>query len=37
MDILFNNAGIYFIKRLADIELAEWNRMMAINVTGVFH
>lgn len=36
IDILFNNAGIYFIKPLADIELAEWNRMMAINVTGVF-
>lgn len=36
IDILFNNAGIYFIKPLADIEIEEWNRMISINVTGVF-
>lgn len=34
--MLFNNAGIYIIKPLAEIELAEWNRLMSINVTGVF-
>lgn len=36
IDILFNNAGIYIIKPLADITLDEWNRLMTINVTGVF-
>ncbi|MDQ6600883.1 SDR family NAD(P)-dependent oxidoreductase [Bacillus salipaludis] len=36
VDVLFNNAGIYIIKPLAEIELEEWNRLMAINVTGVF-
>ncbi|MFS0557770.1 SDR family NAD(P)-dependent oxidoreductase [Brevibacillus sp. 179-C9.3 HS] len=36
VDILFNNAGIYMIKPLAEITLEEWNRLMAINVTGVF-
>ncbi len=36
VDILFNNAGIYKIKPLAEIELNEWNRLMSINVTGVF-
>ncbi|MFC8684301.1 SDR family NAD(P)-dependent oxidoreductase [Brevibacillus porteri] len=36
VDILFNNAGIYIIKPLADITVEEWNRLMAINVTGVF-
>ncbi|MFC7394763.1 SDR family NAD(P)-dependent oxidoreductase [Scopulibacillus cellulosilyticus] len=36
VDVLFNNAGIYIIKPVADIELEEWNRLMSINVTGVF-
>ena len=36
IDVLFNNAGIYIIKPLAEIELDEWNRLMSINVTGVF-
>jgi NAD(P)-dependent dehydrogenase (short-subunit alcohol dehydrogenase family) len=36
VDILFNNAGIYKIKPLAEIALDEWNRLMSINVTGVF-
>lgn len=36
VDILFNNAGIYIIKPLAEIELSDWNRLMSINVTGVF-
>ncbi|MCA1028409.1 MULTISPECIES: SDR family NAD(P)-dependent oxidoreductase [Cytobacillus] len=36
VDILFNNAGIYLIKPLAEIELEEWNKLMAINVGGVF-
>ncbi|WP_152393622.1 SDR family NAD(P)-dependent oxidoreductase [Paenibacillus guangzhouensis] len=36
IDILFNNAGIYIIKPLAEITIEEWNRLMGINVTGVF-
>ncbi|MBA2937102.1 glucose 1-dehydrogenase [Paenibacillus sp. CGMCC 1.16610] len=36
IDILFNNAGIYFIKPLAETTVEEWNRMMSINVTSVF-
>lgn len=36
VDVLFNNAGIYIIKPLAEIELDDWNRLMSINVTGVF-
>ncbi|MGG0936369.1 glucose 1-dehydrogenase [Brevibacillus centrosporus] len=36
VDILFNNAGIYIIKPLAEITLDDWNRLMSINVTGVF-
>ncbi|MGO4349700.1 SDR family NAD(P)-dependent oxidoreductase [Paenibacillus sp. MCAF9] len=36
IDILFNNAGIYFIKPLAEMTLDEFNRMMSINVTSVF-
>ena len=34
IDILAANAGIYPHIRLADIEVADWNRVMAINVTG---
>ena len=36
LDILFNNAGIYMIKPLTEITLEDWNKLMAINVTGVF-
>lgn len=36
IDVLFNNAGIYIIKPLTAIEVDEWNRLMSINVTGVF-
>ncbi len=36
IDILLNNAGIYIIKPLIDTTVEEWNRLMAINVTGTF-
>ncbi|WP_195572293.1 SDR family NAD(P)-dependent oxidoreductase [Paenibacillus sp. 1001270B_150601_E10] len=36
IDVLFNNAGIYIIKPMIEISLDEWNKLMAINVTGVF-
>ena len=31
---LVNNAGIPFRARLGDIELADWNRVLAVNLTG---
>ena len=38
LDFGINNAGIGSSwKRLADYELAEWNRVIAINLSGVFH
>jgi NAD(P)-dependent dehydrogenase (short-subunit alcohol dehydrogenase family) len=36
VDILFNNAGILSVKPLEDYSVEEWNRLMNINVTGVF-
>ena len=36
LDVLVNNAGIYFNRPMADISLDDWRRMMAINVDGVF-
>ncbi|MGO4326910.1 SDR family NAD(P)-dependent oxidoreductase [Cupriavidus sp. 2TAF22] len=36
VDVLFNNAGIFVLKPLADTTLGEWERLMSINVTGVF-
>lgn len=36
IDVLMNNAGIYIIKPLADTTLEDWNKLMDINVTGVF-
>jgi NAD(P)-dependent dehydrogenase (short-subunit alcohol dehydrogenase family) len=36
VDVLVNNAGIYFIAPLAEITLEQWNRLFSINVTGVF-
>lgn len=36
IDVLVNNAGIYFIAPLAETTLEQWNRLFAINVTGVF-
>ncbi|WP_043769901.1 SDR family NAD(P)-dependent oxidoreductase [Algiphilus aromaticivorans] len=36
LDCLINNAGIETIKPVTDISEAEWDRLMAINVKGVF-
>lgn len=36
IDVLVNNAGIFQMKGSADTSLDEWNRMIAINQTGVF-
>ena len=36
IDILFNNAGIFYIKPLIENTLEEWNQLIDINVTGTF-
>jgi NAD(P)-dependent dehydrogenase (short-subunit alcohol dehydrogenase family) len=36
LDILVNNAGLYSIASLRETTLEEWDRVMAVNVTGVF-
>ncbi|MCU0501032.1 MAG: SDR family oxidoreductase [Anaerolineae bacterium] len=36
LDILVNSAGICPLTALADISLAEWNRVLAVNLTGTF-
>ena len=35
-DILFNNAGITSPKLLADLPLAEWRRVIEVNLTGAY-
>jgi 3-oxoacyl-[acyl-carrier protein] reductase len=36
LDIAFANAGIGSIARLADLPLEEWNRVLAVNLTGPY-
>lgn len=36
VDVLINNAGIFLNKTLAKVSLAEWNRVLAVNLTGAF-
>ncbi|MBP1963130.1 SDR family NAD(P)-dependent oxidoreductase [Paenibacillus aceris] len=36
VDVLFNNAGIYSTKPVTDYTVDEWNRVLGINVVGVF-
>ena len=36
VDVLFNNAGIAIRKPTAELSLAEWNTVVAVNMTGVF-
>ena len=36
LDILVNDAAIGFGKKLTDTSLQEWNRVMAVNLTGAF-
>lgn len=36
LDILVNNAGIVHVTPLADEDLAAWNRVLTVNLTGAF-
>ncbi len=36
LDVLVNNAGVFKIARVLETSLDDWNRMIAINQTGVF-
>lgn len=36
IDVLVNNAGIFAVARALETSLDDWNRMIAINQTGVF-
>jgi NAD(P)-dependent dehydrogenase (short-subunit alcohol dehydrogenase family) len=36
VDVLVNNAGIIFFRPIEDIAIAEWDRLMAVNLRGAF-
>jgi NAD(P)-dependent dehydrogenase (short-subunit alcohol dehydrogenase family) len=36
LDILVNNAGVFVGKGIEEISLEEWNKLVAVNMTGVF-
>ena len=36
LDILVNNAGVFLAKSLEEASLADWQRLCAVNLTGVF-
>jgi NAD(P)-dependent dehydrogenase (short-subunit alcohol dehydrogenase family) len=36
IDVLVNNAGIYFIAPITETTIEQWNRLFSINVTGTF-
>jgi NAD(P)-dependent dehydrogenase (short-subunit alcohol dehydrogenase family) len=36
VDVLFNNAGIAIRQPTIELTLADWNRVVAVNMTGVF-
>jgi NAD(P)-dependent dehydrogenase (short-subunit alcohol dehydrogenase family) len=36
LDILVNNAGVFIGKGIEEISLDEWNKLVAVNMTGVF-
>src|SRR5262245_50430512 len=37
IDVLVNNAGIGVGAPVADLSYEEWNRILGVNLTGVFH
>ena len=37
IDVIINNAGVMPLSPLASLKIAEWNRMLDVNVRGVLH
>jgi 3-hydroxybutyrate dehydrogenase len=37
VDIIVNNAGVQFVSPAQDFPLDQWNKIISINLTGVFH
>jgi meso-butanediol dehydrogenase / (S,S)-butanediol dehydrogenase / diacetyl reductase len=37
LDVLVNNAGIARVGKIADVKLADWDQVIAVNVSGVFN
>ena len=37
LDILVNNAGVQFVADIADFPAEQWDRVIAINLSGAFH
>ncbi|MCT3399879.1 SDR family oxidoreductase [Lentilactobacillus hilgardii] len=37
VDVLYNNAGLMPISRLADLKIDEWDRMIDVNIKGVLY
>lgn len=37
IDVLINNAGVGVFRNVADMSIEEWDRVVGINLTGVFH
>lgn len=37
LDILVNNAGVQFVSSVADFPVEQWNRVVAINLSGAFY
>jgi NAD(P)-dependent dehydrogenase (short-subunit alcohol dehydrogenase family) len=37
LDVLVNNAGVGVFRRVADMPVEEWDRVIDTNLTGVFH
>lgn len=36
IDVLFNNAGVYIPGKVGDLDEADWDRTIAVNLTGAF-
>lgn len=37
IDVIINNAGVMPLSALAEMKIAEWNRMIDVNIRGVLH
>lgn len=37
IDVIVNNAGVMPLSKLESLKIAEWNRMIDVNIRGVLH